>query len=562
MHLGHGDWLWFHFIWDSARKTYIDYHQIPWWNPYYCGGNFGVANPQAFSLSPLFLILLPFPTALAMKLYLNIQTFLGLWGMYELARRFYGGGVSAIVAAIFVSCSGYMGWHMNGQTGMANLHQLAWVVYFYLRGRNHWPWALGTGAVLAFMLQTSGLYPTVISSLAIVGHALVVFLGRNWKETFAYLKSGIIACGATIAYSAVKLLPMVDFLKDHRRPIPLDDGIRFPVLVDALLVKRTTATQIWPHIGYKYAWWGEYSNYIGWIGIAIAAVAIWKAIGSKRKERWIVLIFLGILIGDHGSYSPYAILRTMPMMQNLRVPTRYWIVFDVWLACLIAAAFHQIVREIVRKYKAVWAWLALAGILTAFSAFTVDVVRSNGIAIMAGAMPTAPAPKNNSERTFHQVWGSAAAMFLFPPQNLGTLHCFDELHVDLSHSLQANLPSEVYLRDRSAGTVQVTSFSPSSWEVNVSVKKATTVVLNQNGFRGWRSNVGNVHFNKGLVNVDVPAGNHQLRIWYRPQGYWLGSTITLGALLLSFAGLVWQARKKWLHADGNLRKDQTSPRSP
>ena len=42
MNLGHGDWLYFHFLWEAARKSYLDFHAVLWWNPYYCGGNLGI----------------------------------------------------------------------------------------------------------------------------------------------------------------------------------------------------------------------------------------------------------------------------------------------------------------------------------------------------------------------------------------------------------------------------------------------------------------------------------------------------------------------------------------
>lgn len=43
-------------------------------------------NPQGFALSPFFLILLPLPTAIAMKAHLAVMTFVGLCGTYQLAR--------------------------------------------------------------------------------------------------------------------------------------------------------------------------------------------------------------------------------------------------------------------------------------------------------------------------------------------------------------------------------------------------------------------------------------------------------------------------------------------
>lgn len=548
MHLGHGDWLWFHFTWDTARKTLVEYHELPWWNPYYCGGNLGVANPQAFSLSPLFLLLLPLQTAVAMKAYLTTLTFAGLWGTYELCRARYGAGLWAVVAAVFFACSGYMGWHMNGQTGMANLHLLPWAVHFFLLGVRRPVISLGTGLVLAFMLCTSGLYPCVITSVALAMVGLVVLFERQWGETLRVLRSGAIAALSTVPYAAIKLVPLVDFLRDHRRPIPMDDAIGLPLLVDALLVRRTTETQIWDRgDGYLYAWWGEYSNYVGVAGVLIAAVGLWCARPRFGRELWLVLLALSLVIGDHGSYSPYAILRSLPMLGNLRVPTRYWVVVDVWVACLIAHAGWWLTRQVGVRLRGKLRAMASAAMLLVALLFVVDVVRSNGVAIFAGAMPTAPALPHVEGLPFRQVTGSSSAMYRYPPRNQGTLRCFDELSVEISPALRPELPSEAYLLEPDAGAVSMLRWTPNSWLLSVDAARPTKVIVNQNDYRGWRAEGGVYAPYEGLVAVDVPEGHHEVRVWYRPRFYQLGVAVTFVSLLATGA-LLWRARRRALCA--------------
>ena len=46
-----------HFFYNAVpRKSLLKYHQFPLWNPYYCGGNVMLANPQSAFLSPLFIV--------------------------------------------------------------------------------------------------------------------------------------------------------------------------------------------------------------------------------------------------------------------------------------------------------------------------------------------------------------------------------------------------------------------------------------------------------------------------------------------------------------------------
>ena len=47
---------------DSARRTVVDYGEVPLWDPYYCGGLDGLGTPQSRFVSPTFLLTLAFGT--------------------------------------------------------------------------------------------------------------------------------------------------------------------------------------------------------------------------------------------------------------------------------------------------------------------------------------------------------------------------------------------------------------------------------------------------------------------------------------------------------------------
>jgi hypothetical protein len=381
------------------------------------------------------------------------------------------------------------------------------------------------------MLCTVGLYPCVISCVALALHGLVVAFEGRWDATLRAVRSGAITAASMLVYAACKLLPVADFLRDHRRPIAADDAIGLPVLIDALLVKRTTETQIWPHVGYAYAWWGEYSNYIGWAGIALALAGLALAAPRFRRERWLVVLALALTIGDHGSYSPYAILRSLPLFGNLRVPTRYWVVVDLWLACLVAHAGWRLSRSAVVRLPRPARGVAFAALLGLAAGFTIDLVRTNGVALYRGAMPTPPAPASVRTTEFHQVLGGAWEMYKYTPRNLGSLRCFDELTVDISPALHAGLASEAYLLEADAGSARIARWSPSDWEIDLDLRRPTTLVVNQNAFRGWRAEGGVYAPHEGLVAVEVPAGRRTVRVWYRPVGYQLGAALTLAGLI-------------------------------
>ncbi len=541
MHLGHGDWLWFHFTWDSARRTIVGFHELPWWNPYACGGSLGVANPQSFGFSPLFWLLLPLPTALAMKCYLALCTFLALWGMWELAAWHRARGPFALVAAVLFGCSGTLGWHLNGQTSMAAFAGLPWLALFVLRARRDLRFALAAGGVLATMTLSGGVYPTAFGALLIGALSAFSILEspRAWARMAIAATASLTAFAA---FAAVKLAPMLEFLRDHGRPVGRDDAISPSLLLPMLLERRTTETQLWPHVGYIYAWWGEYGNYVGWAGLAL--ITTLAALSGKRGRVALALAALGLalVLGDHGPLSPYAWLRKLPMFSSLRVPTRHWILVDLGLALAVAMGGARL--SLTRRR---WAPPLYAALLFTSTWVVVDLVQTNGIAIFAGAMQTPPAPRDEPPAPIRQERGEAHAMYRYPPRNLGTLACFDEVTVERSPRLRARLPSELSVEPRGAGVARLVAWSPTSISLDLDLASAARVAVNQNGYRGWRVEGATLEVVEHQLGVRAPPGRHRVRLWYRPRGYEWGVGVTLGAVALSLV-VAARALRAWARA--------------
>src|SRR5437764_10555272 len=85
--LGVADWdplLFFHM---SVMRSVYEYGQLPFWNPWYCGGDVLWQNPQVALLSPTYLFALFTPLAVAMKLNILLHYTIGLAGMHVLATR-------------------------------------------------------------------------------------------------------------------------------------------------------------------------------------------------------------------------------------------------------------------------------------------------------------------------------------------------------------------------------------------------------------------------------------------------------------------------------------------
>lgn len=530
---GHGDWLWFHFAWDAARRSLVTFGEPLYWNAYYCGGNFGLANPQSFALSPALFLLWPLPTAIALKAFLTICVFLGAWGMWELCRLAYprGSGLGALLAAATFACSGALGWHMNGQLAMANMQLYPWVFWLLLQGRARPSRAFGAGSLLGVMLLDCGVYPAILGCVGVAIFTLVSAsvdaAARDRARLGTTLRAGLLAAIAMPTTAAVMLVPVADVLRDHRRPVPVDDAIPLSFVPRMLLERHTTETQIFARDGLSllYAWWGEYGNYVGVVGVCLLGAALVFVRGAVR-ERLTALVLFAFLLGDHGPWSPFGAFRRLPLLGSLRVPTRYWPLITLFVALTLSVFVDQVLRRL-RRVRAGSARtsLAIAGLAVACF-FVVDLVRTNGIAVHAGAMPNPPAPADEPFVAFHQVLGRAWPMTEFPPKNQGTLRCFDELYVGPAPGLRPGLPSELYLDDPSAGQVRVTGWTPSEIRFVAELIRPTTAVYNQSYYRGWRAEGATITPTRGLIAADLSPGTHTVRFFHRPVGLPLGASVS------------------------------------
>ena len=65
--LGVFDWDQHFFYYASVLKNIVEYGQMPYWNPWYCGGNVMWQNPQIALLSPVYPLTAMMSLQLAMK---------------------------------------------------------------------------------------------------------------------------------------------------------------------------------------------------------------------------------------------------------------------------------------------------------------------------------------------------------------------------------------------------------------------------------------------------------------------------------------------------------------
>src|SRR5262252_8901577 len=134
--VGIRDWDVHLFFYGAVLKNLIEYGQLPFWNPWYCGGDVLWQNPQVALLSPVYPLVGIMPLALAMKINIVLHYWIGFVGMHLLLVDVLGLSFLPLViylASIF-TLSGALVFHVAvGHSWILPAFYLPWLLYFYLR---------------------------------------------------------------------------------------------------------------------------------------------------------------------------------------------------------------------------------------------------------------------------------------------------------------------------------------------------------------------------------------------------------------------------------------------
>ena len=113
--LGANDWDQHLFYYGSVLKSVVEYGQLPFWNPWYCGGNVLWQNPQIAILSPVYPLTAVMSLQLAMKVNIVLHYWIGFVGMHLLLTRVIGLTFlpAVIYLATLVTASGAPAIHLR-----------------------------------------------------------------------------------------------------------------------------------------------------------------------------------------------------------------------------------------------------------------------------------------------------------------------------------------------------------------------------------------------------------------------------------------------------------------
>jgi hypothetical protein len=522
--------------WEMANRiTVLDYHQLPVWNPFWCGGTLGIAAPEDSFFAPDTLLRLAFGVSLGRQLSVILALVLAMEGTYRVARVWRSSALGATCAAVTY---GTNWWFINFvQHGFFNFVMgfslMPWALWALVRAvDSRWHRWVG-GFFIGWLAVCAGTYPLPYTVMLLTFFTVGMTLSHpspKVRGTLSPFRAYVVMGSIGGLFAACKLIPLFLFLKQFSR-------------VWTAVEANTAVTLL-----------GNFSK------LYIVVIAL-CALGAALRDRWASLCLLGaglfflLAMGDFDPASPYHLLKKLPLFGQLRAPERY-LVLTMLLTSLGAARCITLVEELPPRLMA-WIFAAkpdaagpaarlplpvhllAVGASTAalaFGFYTAFGPMTKESMVSLASTPYMVEPPRPLAQPFRQTRGNRRDGHLFPYMNLGSLYCIVGIPVPQSPHLRADLQSEESMVDPTRGTVRRVRWTPNQITLQVNAQRSARVLVNQNYHVHWRANVGRVLSHQGMLAVDVPAGQHELVLRFvdRPQQF----ALALSALtLLTFLSL-------------------------
>jgi hypothetical protein len=535
---GWGDWQQFHHWWEVGRVSILRHGEWPLWDPHHCGGVSMWGQPQAQMYSPTWWLTgLAFGTVHGHKLFILFHHVVGFVGMLWVARRLHRlSEPAAALTALAWAFSGFFAWRgAGGHSTFLAFHYIPWIYYCWRRAHDDLRYAGGVGALMGLVLFEGGTYPFPLTFLLLFVDGLAFAIERP-REIWRVLRTGLVAGVLTLLCGAARLWPV--YLTMSRFPRHTDAFEDSQTVANVLesLTAREPHPWVWGH-----RWvWAEYGSFVGWAVMALAAYGVVLALTRRRTIHLVIgaVVFGAFAMGGVDEGWPWPLIHELPVYSNLHVPSRFHVLLTFYVVVLAALALEHALRWMKRsvttagaqRLLTTLAWLLVAGI-------GLEIV-SNDVRIASRwdgpplEVPAAP--------RFHLV---GPHMYLeryasYPTQNVGTMACYDPVPWPISSHLWVGDVPQVRFRPATAGTLVDFERTNHRARAQVRLTEPARVIFNQNFDPDLRTSVGSPVDDRGLLAVDLPPGEHDVRVSYHPADLpW--------SLLATFLGLLGSAVLGW-----------------
>lgn len=587
-----------------ARKSLLEWGQLPLWNPLLAGGQPQFSHPSDGSMGPLIIPTLLLGEVLGMKVNIVLVALFGTLGLFFLLRRCLNIGVAAAcAAALGYAWSGWLparvavGFYESclvvAWPGLLCL----WLMPGERRARRR-RWTLGALVLWALAVQLQLALPVLVMLMALLWAAMAVRARLSGEESDREAALGALVMLAIAALlGAVKFLPMLHLLgaTDFRQTA---DYPRHP---DAWYF---SLEQLWyalfhhvPELRVVDADGNprvqEYMTLMPGMGLLLLCAVGLPAALRRTSTAWpwllVGVVFGWLSFGPNAPVDGFRLLRQLPLFSSMRGPLRYFN-FPLLLGmCVVAAVGFEVLRTYLEGYlrgsraglrPAVGLALLLVTALLCLPA----ALQVRGLYDTSFLYPADPLPKPDTVqseglrpefsgddllnlRVYRNVLRGVPTIYspedipirssALPARWLGARGDFEE---------EPDYHGEAWLRGEGQGdsvqpaehgSAQIIDYRGQVIELAHSMAEPGVVIVNQNHWPGWTCGDRPLHEQSikdlGVLAFNAPAGNNQsTTCTWQPPRFTLG---LIGSLLGVIALLcLWPWRRKQEPADNSERR--------
>ncbi|MBD3388587.1 MAG: hypothetical protein GF416_05920 [Candidatus Altiarchaeales archaeon] len=542
---GISDWDQFYTFYQNARDTILGYGQIPFWNPYICGGNVHLAYPNTTFLSVFFLpvLLLGVPSGVMVSLFFYILA--ACLGCVLLSREMRLPPYSTLFFSITFALSGYFAHRMNqGHMPAMALAYIPFILWAYWKSQNEFRYAAAAGLftalyvleahpfLITLMIMFLVAYPTAYSGIELAWFEInhrKRSRRRDIERVFKPLTTGIAVAVIAFLLVGFKALPTLHYAGDRPREVDDYGGADLMLLVEALASRPSEPKH--PH-----RWgWHEYNVYIGGVAVLLSVYGMLKSLRQRRYAALLAVMLIMTLYSFNQS-SPinlWSLFHNLPLFGSQHVPSR-----ALGFVMFIFSVFAGLGMSRLERMSKHAALLVLA--------FTVFNLVSVNTCLLEGAFNQIPRiDYQESGVGFHHVKDvynvynlKSRSMYGYALAGVGVTNCY--AHGGLNNRATPinahDYRGEAYMEG--GGTAEVVGFSPNRVDVRIESEADDILYLNMNHYPGWTANGRPAVERNGLVSAGVKAGVGVVEFSYTPPLFWEGVAATLAGVALAL--IVWK----------------------
>jgi hypothetical protein len=338
MILARGDtYHYFYPYWD-ARNEAFRAGELPLWTPDIFMGAPLLADPQIGTFYPPNWLMTPFTAPDGIRYSILLHVFWACLGTFFLFRRLISSAIlPAITAAAIFGLGGYIGAHVEQINQLQGLAWLPWLMYLLhrlLEGEWRVFWLLLLAMAWALQIFSGHTQTTFLSGIAMglygisFKHSAVSGQQRRFRAILSNLLLLAAAAIVAILLAIPQLLPTLELIGMSNRGSGLNANEATAFSLPPWYLGRALLPS------YDGQLFGEFINYIGVIGLLLAAYGVMSSIKDKRLWIWVGLALLGLFFAFGRANPIYVWLAELPFFNFFRVPARWMALYALAMAML------------------------------------------------------------------------------------------------------------------------------------------------------------------------------------------------------------------------------------